>query len=511
MPAPARVLLITPYGFQNMGVRLLSAVLRREGFDAPVLFMKGWRNNDLELPTEKEKRLLEELVRGLHPDVVGFGFGTPHLKVVTDLTRRVRAASPGSHLIWGGVHPTIVPEDCIPHADSVCVGEGELPLVDLARALSSGGDVAAIPNLWVRLPGGGVRKNPPRPLIADLDTLPHQQLPGARLHVIDNDKLTEGDPSVDNRLYRIMASRGCPFKCSFCYNSQYREIYAGLGRYHRVRRVEKVIEEIEAARAALPALVRIRFDDDSFVFPRAWIDEFCREYTKRIGLPFDILLNPMAAGAWMLSRLRDAGLVHVQVGIQTASREELERSYNRRGAGDDILGLARLLAALRIDVTYDVILDNPLASTSDKEAMLDLLLRLPRPYNLFLYSLNVFPRSETASKLMAAGLITEDDIEGRATKSYHQFRLTLDWPRPPEDTFFASLISMASKGFLPRALLRTLGESRVLRRHPTAIRWVAEAANAVKLAEVGLGMLRRGELSAFKLAEYASFKRRLIQ
>jgi anaerobic magnesium-protoporphyrin IX monomethyl ester cyclase len=505
-----RLLLVTPYGFQNMGVRLLSAVLRREGFEAPILYMKGWRNNDLELPTEKEKRLLEEHVRALDPDVVGFGFGTPHLKVVTDLTRRVRAASPRSHVIWGGVHPTIVPEDCIPHADSVCIGEGELPLVDLARAVR-GGDVTTIPNLWVRVRDGEVRKNPPRPLIQDLDGLPHQHVPGAVSHVIDGDRISEGDPAIDNRLYRIMASRGCPFKCAFCYNSQYREIYAGLGRYHRVRKVERVIEEIEAARAALPSLRRIRFDDDSFVFPRAWIDEFCREYTKRVGLPFDILLNPMAAGAWMLRRLRDAGLVHVQVGIQTASKEELERSYNRRGSGDDILGLARLLAALRIDVTYDVILDNPLASTADKEAMLDLLLRLPRPYNLFLYSLNVFPRSATADKLLEAGLITEDDIEGRATKSYHQFRLTLDWPRPPEDTYFASLISMASKSFVPKSLLRRLGRSELLRRRPGALRWAAEAANAAKLAEVAYGMLRRGELSPFKLAEYASFKRRLIQ
>ncbi|MDP7112294.1 MAG: hypothetical protein QGH45_10030, partial [Myxococcota bacterium] len=108
-------------------------------------------------------------------------------------------------------------------------------------------------------------------------------------------------------------------------------------------------------------------------------------------------------------------------------------------------------------------------------------------------------------------VIGEDDVEGIATKSFEQFRLTLDYPRPTEDTFYACLISMASKGFIPRSAVRALARSDTLRAHPTALRYGAEAANAVKLGTVAMKMLRRGELSVFKLAEYASFRRRLIQ
>ena len=505
-----KVLLITPFGFQNMGVRLLSAVLRREGFEAPVLFFKGWRNNDVRLPTEQEYELLQRYVRETAPALIGVGFGTPYLALVRQLTRRLRAVSE-AHIVWGGVHPTLVPEDCIEHADSVCVGEGEGPLLDLARAIQQGRQVREIENLWVRHEDGSVTKNALRPLIQDLDALPHNQLTRAEMAVIDQGRLTAGDPNQDNVLYRVFASRGCPFRCSYCYNSQFREIFAGCGRYHRQRSVPNVIAELEAAKRSLPGLRRVRFDDDSFVFARDWIEQLAELYPRRVGLPFDILLNPMVAREWMLRALRDTGLVHVQVGIQSGSANERKKHYNRAESGEQILELAHLLRELGIEVTWDIILDNPLASAQDRQAMLELLLQLPRPFNLFLYSLVIFPRSEIAQMLLDQGLITEDQIEGRATKSFSQFRLSLDYPRPPADTLHACCVSLASKGFVPRPLIRQLSRSALLSRHPGPVRLAAEAANVVKLGQVALRMLSRGELSLFKIKEYASFRRRLIQ
>ena len=507
--SPPTVLLIAPYGFQNIGVRLLSAVLRREGFAAPILFMKGWRNNDVQPPTETEYELLEGHVAAINPSLIGIGFGTPYLGIVTEMTRRLREVS-DAHIVWGGVHPTIVPEDCIEHADSVCIGEGEGPMADLAKALRDGLPPTGIGNLWVR-DGDRVVKNLPRPLIADLDLLPYHDLADAEMAVIDSDRFRHGNPSDDNHLYRIFASRGCPFGCAFCYNSQYRQIYSGLGRYHRTRSVASAMEELEAAVKRLPRLRRIRFDDDSFVFSPAWIDQFCDAYPKRVGLPFDILLNPQAADERTLRQLKGAGLVHAQVGIQGGSENEVEDHYSRKASNEKTLAVAHMLADIGIEVTYDIILDNPLASRADKEAMLDLLLQLPRPFSIFLYSLNHFPKSEITERLLAEGVITPDEVEGRATKSFSQFRLSLDWPRPTEETFYACLISMASKGFLPRGLIRGLSRVEVLRRHPGPLRLVAETTNAVKLAALAGKMLVRGELSAFKLAEYASFKRRLIQ
>ena len=504
-----RVLVITPYGYQNLGVRYLSAVLREDGFEAPVLYMKGWRNNDVHPPSVRELRLFEEFIEAQAPDVIGIGFGTPYLAIVRDLTRRIRKVS-SAHVVLGGVHPTISPEDCIDHTDSVCIGEGELPLRDLARAVRDGTPIHDIPNLWVHHDGQVIR-NRPRPLIQELDSLPHDHLFEADCWVIEDGKLVHGDPGEDNVMYRIMASRGCPFSCGFCYNSQFRQIYEGLGTYHRKRTVENVLQEMEAVLRLRPGIRRMRFDDDSFVFPMSWIEAFVSQYPQRIGLPFDILLNPgtKTKSEQVLTKLHDAGMDHVQVGIQSGSEEEA-RGYSRKGSNAQTLELAQRLHDVGIAVSYDVILDNPVASRADKQAMLELLLQLPRPFNLYLYSLVVFPKSEVATKMLEAGIIAEDQIEGRATKSFSQFRLTLSYPRPDEDLFYASLISMTSKGIIPRDMIRSLSRSELLASHPRAVRNLAEVANVFKLGEVALRMARQGELSGFKLREYAAFRRRLI-
>ena len=504
-----KVLLITPYGFQNIGVRLLAAVLQRAGFDAQVLFFKGWRNNDVQPPTVEELALLDAHVRAEAPGLIGFGFGTPYLSLVTELTHRLRRVSQ-AHIVWGGVHPTIVPDDGVEVADSVCVGEGEGPILDLAAAVRDGRPAAGIDNLWVRTKDG-LAKGAMRPLIDPLDHLPWERLFAVDTVVIEDNTLRRGEPQQDNALYRVMASRGCPFRCSFCYNSQYRNIYKGLGGYHRTRTVDSVLDELAAVVASRPRLRRIRFDDDTFVFPRRWVETFCRDYPRRIGLPFDILLNPNAANERTLRALADAGLVHVQIGIQGGSEQGVADQYNRHDSHRRLRQVASLLRDLAVDVTYDVILDNPLESDADRAALLDLLLSLPRPFSLFLYSLTVFPRSEIADRLLSAGLITEDQIEGRATKSFRQFRFSFDYPRPPSETAHAALVSLTSKGFVPRPLVRALAQSETLRCHPAPLRALAEATNLVKLAQVGLTMLRRGELSRFKLKEYASFRRRIIQ
>jgi radical SAM superfamily enzyme YgiQ (UPF0313 family) len=256
-------------------------------------------------------------------------------------------------------------------------------------------------------------------------------------------------------------------------------------------------------------LRRIKFDDDSFVFPAAWIEEFAASYPACVGLPFDVLMNPEVFDESAFRKLRAAGLVAMQVGIQSASPAEVEGSYGRPEANRKIVEMARLAHELGVELFYDVILDNPLAAAADQQAMLDYLLELPRPFHLFLYSLTAFPKSEVAQKLLAAGLIAADDIEGRATKSFRQFRLSLDYPRPAEATFYASLISLTSKGFVPKRAIRWLSQRESLRRRPAPLRWLAEAAGLVKLAQVGLGVWRRGELSGFKLREYLVRRGRL--
>ena len=105
-----RVILITPYAYQNQGVRLLAAVLRRAGHDAQILLLKQWGNNNVQEPTAAEWELLEQHVADARPGLIGISLGSPYLPVGIELAQRLQRVSK-AHLVWGGVHPTISPED----------------------------------------------------------------------------------------------------------------------------------------------------------------------------------------------------------------------------------------------------------------------------------------------------------------------------------------------------------------------------------------------------------------
>jgi len=501
-------LLVTPYGLQNQGIRLLGAVLRREGFETTLLFFKRWVNNDVQQPTDGEKDLFRRVVAERQPDLIGFGFGSHYLSVVLDLSNLAREGG-RCPILWGGVHPTLAPEDCQDTADLVCIGEGEYPLLEIMQALAVGRSYDRLANLWVKTADGWV-KNPLRPLIQDLDALPYDDLLSGPALLIDNDRLSNGEPMAETAVYRLYASRGCPFRCSYCYNNQLRGIYQDLGTYHRERSPANVVKEMKAVRSMLPRLRRFRIDDDSFVFSATWIEEFCEAYARKINMPFDLLLNPMVIAAESLRRLRDAGLDAVQMGIQSASNEEL-RDYQRGQSNDQILEQAKILRRLAIRVTYDLILDNPLAQRSHKDETLNLLLRLPRPFNIFLYSLTLFPKAEITRQLLEKGMASAEDVEGNATKSFKQFRLTFDYPRPAEESFYAGLFSLTSKRFIPRRFVRWLHRMKWLRAHPRPLIFLAETANLVKLAGVAWNMLRNGEITFFVLREYGTLRRRIIQ
>ena len=84
---------------------------------------------------------------------------------------RERIAAP---IIFGGVHPTLLPErvlrrDCV---DFACQGDGEETIVEAAECLRVGRDLSGIAGLCVRGKDGTVRRNPLRPIPAQLDSLP---------------------------------------------------------------------------------------------------------------------------------------------------------------------------------------------------------------------------------------------------------------------------------------------------------------------------------------------------
>ena len=501
------IALISLYGVENNGIRSMSSVLNKEGFNTSLIFFKRWLNNDIRFPTETEKDILISLLKELNLDVVGISFTSPFLKIAQDLTRKIKGALPVK-IVWGGIHATVKPDECLKHCDIVCRGEGEYAMLELARAFTRGYFPEGIRNICYKK-GDGVICGELRPLIQDLDSLPFQDCGGKNKFFIEGKKQNT-DPLGDARELRVFASRGCPFNCNYCYNSIFRKLYRNE-KYHRIRSVKSILSEIEYTLSKFKKIRKIKFDDDTFVFPRSWIFEFSKKYKNHIGLPFEILFNTECLDEEVLKRLKNAGLKRVQVGIQTGSRKESEKIYNRSLPTEKIRQFARISKSLKLDIVYDIILDNPLAMFEDKEAVIDFLLNLPRPFNLFIYSLTIFPGTELCEMLLRKGLLEPRDVEGAATKSFYQFRLSFSYPRSKEELFIACLVSLTSKSFLPKALISLLKKNYFLRKHPLLLKWFAQICNLNKLLYILIKMFIRGEMNIWKFKEYGLPKRFLIQ
>ena len=507
------VVLMTIYSVENAGIRYISSALQREGFDTSIIFLRDWVHNSLAMPTDDEINIALDIIASKKPKLIGLGFMSSLYPIASEVTRRIKERFPDIPMIWGGIHPTSDPENCIKEVDYLCVGEGELAAVDLCNALHEGRDTHDIPNIWARKEEE-VFSNGPRPLLQDLDWLPYPDVRDENKYYIEGGKYTIEEPWKRTAEYRIYFSRGCPYNCSYCYVSILRDVYNEKGRkFYRARSVEHILGELEMARQTFPKLARIKVDDDtSFAFGDDWMNEFLERYPKEVGIPFECLLIPPMLRPNMLKRLVDAGLVRVQTGIESGSSKESKEIHNRSPGNRSIMNFAEYNKELKLNIVYDVIIDNPHATEEMKLETAEFLLELPRPYDIYFYSLNYFPGTALTKKSLEDGSLDPNLVEGKATKAWRQFRVSMDWPRSDEDKFYLAIYCLASKSFVPRQFIRNLIDNREhWKKNVDPIFYLAWTTNYIKMFSVAYRYFRAGELTWFKVRQYASLTKLISQ
>ena len=496
--------LVSLYIVENSGVRMVSAVLRRQGFAVQEIYFKDWLNNRVSPPTEREVRLLISELRRAGADLVGLSVrASAFHRLAVELTGRIRQEL-DLPVMWGGMHASSCPEDSARVADLVCVGEAEGTIVQMMERLRQGQEIRDLPGMWVHT-SEGLQRNPNAPLWAELDELPVPDFHSPGKVFIERGRLQLTDPYAGESIYLVMASRGCPFpSCTFCSNSVVDRLYPNQ-RYYRIRSVDNVMQEVAYAREHFPHLRRFRFDDEEFPVKREWFDEFCARWPREGALPFEVHMDPRVVTRERLDRLQAVGMDTVFMGIQSTAKINREL-YCRNVSDEQVLRAAHDIHDTGLRAGYQVILDDPVSTSEDKRELFELLLKLPRPYEMILFSLALYPNSALSDDLQRRGLITEDDVEGRAMKVFRQFRVDLSYDRPDEDRFWTSLIVMVSKDFVPKALLRRLAKSAYLAGNPTPLEVLSFGANLVKIGIMGVDLLRRDELTLGVVRRWLSLK-----
>jgi radical SAM superfamily enzyme YgiQ (UPF0313 family) len=277
-------------------------------------------------------------VREIDPGLMCFSFSSHQWCYIRKLAEWLAESHP-IPTVAGGPHPTHAPEEVISHSgiSVVCRGEGDEAIVELVDTLDKGQDPSSILNLWVQR-GDEIIRNDVRPLVSDLDCLPFSDRTMFNMEIA----LRDNDYEMS-----MMAGRGCPLNCHYCCNNPLMKLYRGKGKFVRFRSVNNILHEIDliAERYKFNILF---FQDDLFTLKKEWVEEFCSSYRHSFRFPFSINTRVGMVDRDMLVMLKDAGLSHARVGIESGNEQIRRGVMNRRMSNKQIEDVFKWLHELDI-------------------------------------------------------------------------------------------------------------------------------------------------------------------
>lgn len=341
MATACDILLIGHENEENLSIRSLAAFLIREGLRVGIQPYPG-----------VQKEVILKRIERDTPSIIGCSISFQSMiHDFAELTAYLRENGVSSHLTSGGHIPTLDPETIfglMPGLDTIIRHEGEYTLLELYQNLAKPSLWPGIKGIVVRRPGA-LEVAPPRPLIEDLDTLPFPFR-------------ANSFPTFRGLGIRyIQASRGCPYRCSFCSIQQF---YSdAIGPKRRLRSPVNVVHEMERL---FHAGVRIFiFNDDGLITKtwsdRSWAEELAQAIDKS-GLADQIFWSMMCrvdeVDMAILARLKNCGLEFVSMGIESGNEQGLQ-TFNKKYHVEDIFRSVAILKNLGLGFEYGFMMLDP--------------------------------------------------------------------------------------------------------------------------------------------------------
>jgi radical SAM superfamily enzyme YgiQ (UPF0313 family) len=402
-----RVLFVYPNlnaeeGF-NHGVAVLSGALKARGHHTDLINI----NEALyDVPSDDE---VVARVRAFRPDLVAFSAMSQQYCYALRLARAIRCALPDLPLAVGGVHTLMCTEQIKADGvwDFIGVGECDEALPELVDRLAANDpahrDVA---NFCIRLPDGSYRHNPLGPY-PRLEALPVEDY-----EIYDLDHML----AHKNGWQSILTSRGCPFRCSYCFNREMRSRYAAeagepLRAYLRHLPPQRVVDEIIELRDRHPGMETIIFDDDLLTLNRDYCIELFERYAAaEVDLPFVLNAHVQAFSDEIAQALAAAGCMIVKFGVESGSDDLRRRVLYRHMSNDRIANAFDICHRHGLHSSAFLMIGLPFETRSTLDETIDLMVRV-RPGRMRWAIFFPFEGTESYAIAESAGLIDRVKME----------------------------------------------------------------------------------------------------
>ncbi len=287
-----------------LSILALAAPLHASGYEMVLL--------DERLQEDPERAVLEAADGAL---CVGISTITGYqLKQTIRFSWLLKEHHPDIPVIWGGYHPSLLPEQCAaePYVDAVVKGQGERTFQELISRLEEGRDFEGVAGAVYRNDGGEIIVNSDR-LMEDINNFP-----AAPYELLDMERFFKMNGG--RRALQFISSQGCPYKCTFCVEPK---VFGKWSGFTAVR----VVDEVEALDNRYH-LEHITFSDPNLFANRKRIEEMCALWKER-GLK---ITWSGAARADQVCKvtpefgqlMRETGCSQIGIGIESGSQTILD-------------------------------------------------------------------------------------------------------------------------------------------------------------------------------------------
>ncbi len=307
-------------GQMQFGISYISSFLKMHGHHTKLLVLSR-------MFSKKKENLINKYIKELNPKLICFTTVSTEYRFIAGIAKYIKNNYRNIYLLIGGPHVSLNPNNILLESfDALCIGEGEIPTLELVSQLENNITPSGIHNLWIKN-GSKIEKNILRPFMRDLDSLPFP----------DRGMWEEWIDEHPGAYIPILLGRGCPFQCTYCSNHALRRLTSGA--YVRLRSPENIVKEIKEITTYCPPKKDFYLEIETFGANKKWSLELCSKLkllNKTIGQPLNFGVNlrvtPNTDFEELFTSLKESNFKFVNIGLESGSerirREILKRNYS---------------------------------------------------------------------------------------------------------------------------------------------------------------------------------------